>query len=231
MQVSSLPIFCKQIEGLYKGAAAAWLQVHDSCITPAAGAVPIYELPLNPATQFQETLQVDGLSLQEGLFVGVSSTEGTFTASASTMDVNVWTDVTPIATNIIGDKTTLVGNRQAWAQTVANKRLYSVILTELNGTICYIYGTALSAVNNFYTANPGLLWILKPNQTKKLYFGANGGISPLFNDIHNFVGGGAGVVYTGCSIQVSTSQVLDFSGSTQIFFTGPNTCAILLITN
>jgi hypothetical protein len=132
VQVSQLPIGCDQIEGIYNGAAAAWLQVHDACIAPQTGDVPLYELPLSAATQFQETLQVARLELTEGLFVGVSSTEGTYTASASVMDITVWTDIKPLATNAVGDKTSNVSSLQVWSEatgTTSGKKLYQLIVS------------------------------------------------------------------------------------------------------
>ncbi len=186
VQVSQLPIQCSQIEGYYKGAALGWLQVHDSCIAPGAGAVPLWEMPVNPSAQFQETLQVARLNLTEGLFVGVSSTEGTWTASASTMDVTVWTDMIPLSTNAVGDKTSQVTQRTIWASgaSAAAKRMFQLILKEQQGVQQYIYATPDDTAN----PSPGLLanpvayylGVLPANVTKIFAFGASASQEGLF---------------------------------------------------
>lgn len=182
VQVSQLPIQCSQIEGYYKGAALGWLQVHDSCIAPGAGAVPLWEMPVNPSAQFQETLQVARLNLTEGLFVGVSSTEGTWTASASTMDVTVWTDMIPLSTNAVGDRITSVYTQQIWSQATgaaSNKKLYQLIVTEQGGVNSFI---CIYAEDNPSNLTPGLCLAQIPlaaYTTVKLCFGTGQGFPNL----------------------------------------------------
>lgn len=230
VQVSQLPIGCDQIEGIYNGASAAWLQVHDACIAPQTGAVPLYELPLSAATQFQETLQVARLELTEGLFVGVSSTEGTYTASASVMDITVWTDVAPLATNVVGDKTTNTYILSVWANSHPEKRLYGVIVRNTSGAAIYVYANAIGS--NLYTPEPGLMFSVAAGATKKFYFGANKGICPTFVDINNFNLAGAGNIYNGLSIYLNLAVVSDPSGYTNIQFqTSSSVGTILAITN
>ena len=161
VQVSRLPIICKQIEGYFNGGAGAYLQVFDSCTTPAAGAVPKWQMPLNATAQFQETLQVDELVLSEGLFVGVSSTDGTWTASASTMDVTVWTNDPVVAVTLVGDKTTGVNTLYAWTNN-PTKKLLGVLINNNIGNTAYLY------ISGF--ANGGLI-NYPPGQTLTLPVG------------------------------------------------------------
>jgi hypothetical protein len=227
VQVSQLPIICKQIEGYFKGGANAYLQVFDSCTAPGMGAVPIWQMPLNATAQFQQTMQVDELVLSEGLFVGISSTDGTWTASASTMNVTVWTNDPVIATNIVGDKTTVYNPNilQIWTQydgAVAAKRLLGLILNEKVGITQYVY---LSPLDNYTTAinvNPLMyyLGVLPANGTFKRHFGA--GIGVAYKDLNN-------ISYYGLTVCVSTTVINPNSKVTYV--TQPNGATILAITN
>jgi len=232
VQVSQLPIGCDQIEGIYNGASAAWLQVHDACIAPQTGDVPLYELPLSAATQFQETLQVARLELTEGLFVGVSSTEGTYTASASVMDITVWTDIIPLVANHVGSKVNTVASVTAWNGNVTTKKLYGLIITELLGLTQYVYinaiGTNDTALPNQLESNIGFIFTLQPNTTKKFYFGAGVGICPFFVDTNQVVTNGAvNQLYTGCTIIVGNAL---YTQGQQISVSA-NAAHILVITN
>ena len=174
VQISALPIKVTQIEGYFRGGTAAWLQVFDSCITPAANAIPIYQLPLNSTSQFAETLQISHIAFYEGVFVGVSSTEGTYTASASTMDITVFTDIQPLSTNVVGDKSTTVTTLSVWTEATgaaSTKKLYQLIVKELSGVASFILIYADDTPSN---VNPGLVIAQYPiaaNATVKLLFG------------------------------------------------------------
>ena len=218
VQVSALPIGVTQIEGYFKGGTNAWLQVFDSCVAPVVGAIPTYQLLLNSTAQFQETLQISQTHFYEGVFVGVSSTEGTYTASASTMDIVVWTDVAVISTNIVGDKTTTVSNLIVWNEATgaaSNKLLYSLIVNELNGVVTYLY---LTSTDSLYNNPPGFFATLQPNSTNKFYFGQ--GFGPISNVLPSTLKQGCHVL---CSIHpgipLGTAPALD------------NGVSILAITN
>jgi hypothetical protein len=174
VQVSALPIGVTQIEGYFNGGANAWLQVFDSCVAPAVGAIPTYQLLLNSTAQFQETLQISQIHFYEGVFVGVSSTEGTYTASALAMDITVFTDQKVLSTNAVGDKTTSVTSQQVWSEATgaaSNKKLYQLIVTEKDGVNSFILIYADDTPSN---VNPGLVFAqysLAANATVKLLFG------------------------------------------------------------
>jgi hypothetical protein len=207
VQVSALPIQISQIEGYFKGATAnRWLQVHDSCIAPAANAVPLWEMPINQTSQFQETLQVARLVLYEGCFIGVSSTEGTWTASADTMDITVWTDTAVIATNAEGDKTTVQAANtafQIWTSPNPSKKLYQLIITDTSGATnnVKIFGDAAATIAApYFTA-------VAANATWKSLFGSG------WNFMTQTLAAGGNTLNTGCYIYPS------------------GTCTILAITN
>lgn len=150
-QVSQLPIQVDQVEGYFKGAANQWLQLHDSCVTPATGAVPIWEVLLSATAQFFENLQVAHLNLTEGVFIGVSTTEGTWTAAtgANTMDITVWTDTNVIATNIVGDKTTQQSSLQVWTEATGaggQKKLYRLIVQNQNASPSTVYALTYAQI-------------------------------------------------------------------------------------
>jgi hypothetical protein len=206
VQVSQLPIQCNQIEGYFKGGALQWLQVHNSCIAPATGAVPLWEMPVNPSAQFQQTLQVDQMNLTEGLFVGLSSTEGTYTASASTMDLTVWTDVAVLTTNAVGDKTTTQAANtafQVWSSPNISKKLYQLIITDTSGAmnIVQAYGDAAATIAAPYFT------LITANATLKQRFGGG------WNFLTLTLAAGGNTINTGC------------------FLVPSGTCTILAITN
>ena len=196
-QVSLLPINVCQIEGYFRGTASAmWLQVFDSATTPDNAAVPKYVLPLNTTSQFAETLQVSNMHFSEGVFVGVSTTEGTWTAAAggNTMDVTVWTDTNVQAGTAVGDKTTAGNTTQVWAQAAnANDKLiYGLVVTELLGATPWLLVYADDAMLGV----PAVSLKLVANSTNRLYFGL-AGFTPRTQI--------AGTVTTGCTVVVANA--------------------------
>ncbi len=178
-QVSKLPVAIAQIEGYFKGATAdAWLQVHDSCTTPAAGAVPIWQMPISQTSQFFENLQVAAMPITEGIYIGISTTDGTFTASADTMDLTVWTSKTVPAATVVGDKTTALNTLQVWAEAAnaaGTKLLYGLIITERLAASRRILVYADDATTGRILADIPLA----ASQTVKLSFGSDAnGLSP-----------------------------------------------------
>jgi len=116
-QVSTLPISVLKVNGYFRGSTAdRWLQIFDSCVAPVNPAVPMYEYPISQTSPFYCEFKNGELHLTEGLFVGVSTTEGTWTTSTDTMDVTVETDFKPVTTTIVGDKTTTVQTVAVWSQ-------------------------------------------------------------------------------------------------------------------
>lgn len=200
-QVSRLPIQISQIEGYFKGGTNAWIQVFDSCIAPAAGAVPVWEMSLTATSQFQETLQIARLALYEGCYIGVSSTEGTWTASGSTMDMTVWTDMPVVSTNAVGDKTTSVTSLAVWTEATgvaSAKKLYQLIVTELDGVDSFVFVYADDAP---VQVNPGIVLCQHPllaNSTVKLLFGD--GLRPISKSV-------SGTQRQGCFVAVGYTTV------------------------
>lgn len=59
-----------------------WLMVFDNTTTPSNGDVPVWSLPLEPGSMLCGFSFPDGLYLQNGLAMGVSTTLGTFTEAS-----------------------------------------------------------------------------------------------------------------------------------------------------
>ena len=197
-QVSTLPIQLCQIEGYFRGAANSWLQVFDSCTTPAAAAVPVYQLPINATSQFAETLQIGKYSLGEGLFVGISTTEGTWTASAEKMDVVVWTDVPPVSTTILGNKTSVVNNLPVWTEATGaacNSFLYGTIIT--NATGATLYALIYADVTPFDYGVYQSIITVPDGKTVKSYFGDQG-LVPFSQEL-------PATMHLGCKIFLSST--------------------------
>jgi hypothetical protein len=203
-QTSRLPIGCLKIEGYLKGATDRWLQVHDSCITPAANAVPIREWPVYSTSEFYKEFKNGELQLKEGLFVGLSTAEGAYTASTDKMDVVVETDQAPLSVTATGDKTTGVNTRQLWAEGVSTKLLYRLIVTELLGDARYIVIYADDAK----VMMPALVVPIAANGTVYMSFGQKGqGFQVLGSATANSNGIYAlnGTIYTGCTVVVANA--------------------------
>jgi hypothetical protein len=231
VQVSQLPIICKQIEGYFQGGAGAYLQVFDLCTTPSAGAVPKWQMPLNATAQFQQTMQVDELVLGEGLFVGVSSTDGTWTASASTMNVTVWTNDPVVSTNVVGSRLTNTDSLAVFTDPNAGKRLYRII-TANSGQIFItnaagVTGTMLMlfAYANPLTGAIPLQQFFIPSSGLAVSLSFNAGIS-MQQEGKAVLGTAPSdyALHTGCYLYgSSTANTLTATASTQ--------WAILAITN
>lgn len=167
VRVSHLPIGVSQIEGYHRGASNVWLQVFDTITDPQAGDIPIYQLPLTATSQFFEDWQTKTYNFSKGVYVAISSTEGTYTASANTMDIVVFTASQPITTSVVssaGD-----ASLDVWISSVS-KLLYALQITETLGQDSYV----LVYAQNTFTGTVGapLLAVpVKANQTVSLYYG------------------------------------------------------------
>lgn len=181
-QVSLFPISCVQIEGLLLSATNnLYLQVFDSCVTPANNAVPIYQLPLNANAQFQETMQVSNLNLGDGLYVGISSTAGTYTPSVATMNIILWTDYPPTSANVVGVYTVGVDGLIVYADPNPTKRLYklvtlSISATQANPNYLLLFGYS----NPMNGAVPiAAFEVTSSLVVSHLSFGVAGGLAPI----------------------------------------------------
>lgn len=81
--------------GCYKGSVAAWIMMFDAAAAPATGAVPFASVPVGPTSGgvdnpwFYQPARPYWLTA--GLVIALSTTGGTFTASANT-DITITTE-------------------------------------------------------------------------------------------------------------------------------------------
>lgn len=143
LAVSTVPCTLTRVQGYYKAAADAWLQIFDSAAEPAAGTVPTksYALPLN--SPYSWAFDPGTLTLNNGCYVAVSSTEGTYTTvaySAGVTYADIEVDYGPNAAMnasyvVKGDLTTNRNNLTVWSDAAAqaNNRLYQIDFTNNSG--------------------------------------------------------------------------------------------------
>lgn len=148
LTASTLACTLFRVQGYFKGTADAWLQIHDTNEKPATGAVPVkvYALPYN--APFEWLFDPASLNLTVGCFVGVSSTEGTYTEleySANTVYCDIEVDFGPVNSrpvgfSVAGDGTAIREDLTVWTDAVANalKRLYAVSYTNKSGADAYL---------------------------------------------------------------------------------------------
>jgi hypothetical protein len=133
-QVTQHPIHVLKIEGQFLGATAdRYLQVHDSTVVPAEGAVPLKQWLINQSSPFFQTFSAGELSLALGLYICVSTTDGTKTLSADTMDLGVeLTDPeVPTGTTYVSDLATAANSFTIWADGAGPHKLLSL---QIDGT-------------------------------------------------------------------------------------------------
>jgi hypothetical protein len=241
-QVSLMRVGVLKLEGYFNGGATAYLQIFDSCTAPAAGAVPVRQEVIFGTAPFYFEFKNGEMRTTEGLFIGVSSTDGTWTASASTMDLAVETDGPLFVGHIVGDKTTARNTLQVWSQTpdatAVTKLLHGLIIKELLGAARYI----MIFADDAKVTNPLLIYPIAASSTNYLFFD---GVLPVSlgaaapNSAGVFVLNG--VTYHGCTVVVADSMnVTESEGGTRAvvnwtYGTTPtvtaNSANILAITN
>ncbi len=226
VQLSVLPIEIVKIDGYFKGATAdRWLQVWDTANVPTTlegdatniGACLLKEWPIPQSAPFYFEFKQNSLQTKFGCFVGLSTTEGSWTASTDDMDISIETTSAPygtVAANVAGDLTNDVA-----ALTVFNNgtggagdgpgRLYRVDFYDSNGAT-YLQLFAASPVSGVTVP----LWIspitVAPHAIYRYDFGGAG--LPLY------VRSSAGVVSNACVlVGSSTSAVYTDTGSNYRF--------------
>jgi hypothetical protein len=191
-QVTQNPTHVLKIEGDFLGSTAdRYLQVHDSEIAPAALAVPLRQWKISQSSPFFQTFSAGELPLAKGLYIAVSDTSGTFTASADTMDLRVeLTDPEqPSGATIVGDKTTEIQTLVVWNNGAGPKRLYRLSVTEVNNTTGYVF-----LYRSPTDPNPLYLGKIAALATRQWDFGQ--GLEPTYKD-------GSNVTRNGCWIEVT----------------------------
>lgn len=195
-----------KVEGYFRSATTqTWLQVHDSTSTPAEASVPVKEWPIYGTAEFFKVF-IDGeLSLSQGCYVCISTTEGTKTLSTDVMDLSVESKNPDRISGTTVASATGVTGYQVWSNAGGPKYLYSANITNLSGTVVYLmlFGDSTIADGAF----PIKQWNILANASKNLYFGEAGFLPQQ-------VKSGTGLV-NGCEFVLSdTTGVLTTSAST-----------------
>lgn len=186
-----------KIEGQFLGNTAdRWLQVHDSDVAAAEGAVPLKQWLISQTSPFFQSFPAGELAVFRGLYICVSNTAGTKTLSADTMDLGVeLTDPElPAGTSYAGDESTPRTTLLVWGQAAGQKTLFRIIVTERSAVDewLFIYCDDLKAKG--VAMGP---FKIPASTTRVLSFGL-AGIIPQIRDV-------AGNYFYGCSIVIATS--------------------------
>lgn len=197
----------EKLEGYANIAADTWLQFHDSVGAPAANAEPFRELYLgNSKDGFSWQYADDPLflpNLQNGLYLALSSVQGTFTAAAGTatfdIELEEW-ELRTFGLTIAGDLQNLVQVQPIWADPGVNHKLVRL-------EIVVDAGSAANAYIQLHTQNPvfGLLAVANlgvvPIGTNKVFrFGTDG--IPVFSQDKD------GTKRSGCWVALSAPPTI-----------------------
>lgn len=129
------PVRVMKLEVTMNSGAAAgdYVQIHDSNVVPADNAVPVKSWPATE-TGYKE-FEHGELVITSGLYVCVSSTAGTKTLSADTMDicqVELTYPEFPTGTSYAGGVATPAAAIQVWLNAAGPKRIISIELDASN---------------------------------------------------------------------------------------------------
>lgn len=179
-------------------AADGWLQVFDLKAVPASGTgvIPKRSYPIYTTAAFDIMLADEPLDFLIGCTIAMSSTEGTYTALASTMDLFVTgtshIDDTDWLT--VGDYTINDSVLQVWADADGPKKLVRLEVSDtssLGPVYVQVHAGDTPATDKIVAS-----FLMSDAGSVDFFFGE--GFSPL--RIVN------GVTYDGCTIAISDSQ-------------------------
>ena len=222
-QIAQHAVLILKVEGYFRASTTiSWLQVHDNNATPATGAVPLKEWPVYATTEFYKEFKHGDLTCNLGCYAGLSTTEGTYTASTDTMDVSVElsSPELPAHVSYAGDLTTAVTGLQVWAEAAGAAARQSLVALEVDGTNLtggpqFIMLFATDTVNVGDSPVNGAIFPIASGQVRtsenKLTFGEFGrqifSIDGEPND--QGTGGGAvpGAKRLGCTVKISSTPL------------------------
>jgi hypothetical protein len=208
-----------RVQGYYKAAADAWLQIHDSLGEPAAGAVPVKSYTLSYNSPYSWGFDPGTLHLTNGCYVAVSSTEGTYTTvaySAGTTYADIEVDYGPydrIPSDVsaAGDFATGNDSQVIWLNSAGAKRLYLAKFKNNDAETRYLMLFASSAVVDGDA--PLMQWAVVAGATITLSFGIDGFIPKAKSS--------AGAQTLGCQfVSSTTTGVLAATSSSVSLFIG-----------
>jgi len=165
----------RRARGNYNGAAAAWLWLFDTNGQPLSTSPGLLvPTPLYPSAPFFIETELGSLQFYTGLYAAVSSTQETYTASASTMDITIEMDdpEEPSGNSYAGDTVTGVDSLNVYAAgSPAGDNLYAITASNGNAATCYLqlftFVPAAGAV-------PFLQWTVAAGASLALKFGRQG---------------------------------------------------------
>lgn len=132
----------KKVEGYYRTAnalsPAAWLQYFDTRVTPVLGTVPIKSDAVYAQAGFFKEFERGELTFTQGIYIALSTTEATFTATTDTMDLYVElidADI-PFGTTVTSGSGT---NFNPWLEAAGGtKKLHVVAVANLDAAVRYL---------------------------------------------------------------------------------------------
>lgn len=131
-------------------AAAGWLQFHDKASAPSANAVPLKSINIAAAGPMPSWLPSLGvLSFVNGLCLAMSSTEGTYTAVATSFDAEG--EIEEFEQPVSGLSTaTIPADAQlaVWSEAGGPKALYDLSVTNGEGAAVWVHIHARDTVAN-----------------------------------------------------------------------------------
>lgn len=161
-QVATHPVQLLKVEARGGDSAAAtglFLQIHDSSVTPAVAAVPKKAWPISTSGEFYKEFKNGEFNLTAGCFVGVSTTEATYTASSGNdkfamLSVEL-SDPEQQAQSSAGDLTTAVTGLQVWSEAAGAAGAKRLLRLEVDGTNLTAATTQYIMLFGTDTVNPG----------------------------------------------------------------------------
>lgn len=138
-QVAINKTFIVKLEGKFRGASStSYIQIHNSPFVPGEGAVPIKSYPLTPGGEFYKDYTVVNLPCSFGLYICISTTEGTKTLSTETMDlfVEVFDADYPIGTSTISIAEDYA--LEVWNNAAGPKKIINIVVTNFDTAALYI---------------------------------------------------------------------------------------------
>jgi len=196
-----VPIALIELDGIYGGGGSEFLQLHDTNLL-VAGDVPVKTLPLviaGPLPSMFETLAP--MFFKTGLVVAISSTEDTYTASASSFSLfgefGEFARVQiPGAYTIAGDLHTTKNSQQIWADGTPHRLVALIVQEQLNTIDRYIRIETTDA-SSVLTASKFPPMKILAGQTLVLTFGTNGLIPEAVDSTSGYA------LHNGCTVRVA----------------------------
>ena len=196
------PISLISVDGNYLtgGPGGEYLQLHDTTLL-LANAVPAYSFLLayaGPISLPSISATMSSMFFRYGLTIAISSTDSTYTASASTMDLFVTYEVTELNqppgtwNNNAGDLSTTRNSLAVWGDGSGLNRLQRVIVQEQLGADRYV---RIEADDSAAFDSAVFQRKIMANQTIQIDFGTDGLIPLKVNPADH-------TLHAGCTVRV-----------------------------